>query len=122
MEATCDRVIIINKGNIVADSKTKELRTLRGGRFNVRLSVQGTSFGELSSAIRSVNGVESFEQIDTRDGLVSGVAAITKAELRGDLFKTVRDRGWTLFEMATAHDTLENVFRDLTNGGDNGHL
>lgn len=122
VEATCDRVVIINKGNIVADSPTKELRTLRGGRFNVRLSVQGPSFNELSSAIRSVNGVESFEQIETNDGLSSGLAAISRAELRGDLFRTVRDKGWTLFEMATAHDTLENVFRDLTTGGDNGQI
>ena len=122
VEATCDRVIIINKGNIVADSRTNELRTLRGGRFNVRLSVQGASFGDLSGAIRSIGGVESFEKIETGDGLVSGVAAITRAELRGDIFKAVRDKGWTLFEMATAHDTLENVFRDLTTGGDNGQL
>jgi ABC-2 type transport system ATP-binding protein len=120
VEATCDRVVIINNGNIVADSRTSELRNLTGGRFRVKLSVEGASFNDLSTAVRSISGVESFEKAETDDGLTSGIAAVSRAELRGDIFKTVRDRGWTLYEMATAQDTLEKVFRDLTTGGEHG--
>ncbi|MGL4368484.1 MAG: ATP-binding cassette domain-containing protein, partial [Spirochaetota bacterium] len=120
VEAVCGRVIIINKGNIVADSPTAELRSAHGNTIHVRVSADAPSFDELASAVRGAEGVRSFERNETPDGLSSGTAVISGAQARGGIFRAVRDRGWNLYELATEQNTLEQVFRELTTGGDNG--
>ena len=59
VEATCDRVIIINKGKIAADDTTANLQASVKGRKNISLKIKGASFDEASSIIRSISGVSS---------------------------------------------------------------
>ncbi len=118
VEATCDRVIIINQGNIVADSLTSELRSSFGKRASVRVAVKEGSFDELSRLVKSVNGVESFVRADESEGLVAGIASAAN-DVRGDIFRAVRDKGWTLYELSREKNTLEAIFRELTTGGGN---
>lgn len=118
VEATCDRVIIINQGNIVADSLTSELRSSFGKRASVRVAVKEGSFDELSRLVKSVNGVDSFVRADESEGLVAGIASAAN-DVRGDIFRAVRDKGWTLYELSREKNTLEAIFRELTTGGGN---
>ncbi|HEY1406513.1 MAG TPA: ATP-binding cassette domain-containing protein [Spirochaetota bacterium] len=118
VEATCDRVIIINQGNIVADSLTSELRSSFGKLASIRVAVKEGSFDELSKLIKSIDGVESFVRADDSEGFVAGIAG-AKKDVRGDIFRAVRDKGWTLFELAREQNTLETIFRELTTGGCN---
>lgn len=118
VEATCDRVIIINQGSIVADSLTSELRSSFGKRASVRVAVKEGSFDELSRVVKSVAGVESFVKADESEGLVSGIASAVN-DVRGDIFRAVRDKGWTMYELSREKNTLEAIFRELTTGGGN---
>lgn len=119
VEATCDRVIIINKGTIVADSRTTELRNVTGNKMSIKITVSGTSFDELASAMKSVSGVVSFNKADHGENMTSGVATVTR-DVRPDLFEMIKQKGWSLYELSLEQSTLESVFRELTIGGDNG--
>jgi ABC-2 type transport system ATP-binding protein len=119
VEATCDRVVIINQGTIVADSHTSELRSSAGKKLSIRVSVSDVAFDQLASAIKTVKGVETFLRTEDPDKLVSGIATAS-TDIRPAIYGAIRDKGWTLYELSREQNTLENVFRELTIGGENG--
>ena len=120
MEATCDRVIIINRGDIIADSRTSELTSSFGGGMKVSVQVGGADFDSLSSALSGVPGVTSVTGKREDGGLCGAVVAASPgSDVRPGIFTAVRDRGWILYEMTREQETLEHVFRELTKGGDN---
>ncbi len=118
VETLCDRVIIISRGAVVADSPTGELRERFGHKASLRVQVAGVSqaeFAEAARSVRSVAGVSSFEG-------EAGLAALRlsiegEADVRGDVFDLVKGRGWSLREMSMERNSLEDVFRTLTAGG-----
>lgn len=120
VEATCDRVIIINRGDIIADSRTSELTSSFGGGMKVSVQVGGADFDSLSSALSGVPGVTSVTGKREDGGLCGAVVAASPgSDVRPGIFTAVRDRGWILYEMTREQETLEHVFRELTKGGDN---
>lgn len=119
VEATCDRVIIIDRGSIVADSTTAELTAGGDAGATVSLRVSGVDFGTLADAIRRLSGVSDIRQAVDRDGLTAAnVLAGAQADVRPSLFRLIAEKGWTLYEMKQEQQTLENIFRKLTKGGD----
>lgn len=120
VEATCDRVIIINRGDIIADSRTSELTSSFGGGMKVSVQVGGADFDSLSSALGGVPCVTSVTGKREDGGLCGAVVAASPgSDVRPGIFTAVRDRGWILYEMTREQETLEHVFRELTKGGDN---
>lgn len=118
VEATCDRVIIINKGNIVADGKTSDLKSSSEKGIRISIKVAGVEFDVLSEEIKkSISGVNSVVKRIDDEGLTSAtVASSHNGDLRPEIFKLVSEKGWILYEMIKEHRTLENVFRELTKG------
>ena len=128
VEMLCDRVIIISRGKIVADSPTGELRQRYGHRAILRVQLSGCTAEELRKAVASIPGVAAFtaeegDEIAHVDGprstLTAGVLSIEgERDVRPDVFSLVRDRGWILYEMSIRSNSLEDVFRSLTTGGE----
>ncbi len=118
VEATCDRVIIIDHGGIVVDSRTSELKSAAGGSMRLSVRAKGAGFGDLAAVLGALSGVKAVEPLDDTEGLsaatVRGEGGI---DIRPAVFAAVRDAGWDLYEMATERETLEHVFRRLTRGG-----
>ncbi len=120
VEMICDRVIIISKGKIVADSPTEELRGHFGRRMTLRLTVGGCTRDELVCALSSVRGVGAVKdanstQIRGEAHPISLMLSVDEdEEPRPALFRQVVDRGWTLYELAVQTSSLEDVFRALT--------
>jgi ABC-2 type transport system ATP-binding protein len=120
VEATCDRVIIIDKGDIIADSTTSELRSTAGKEARIAVRIRGAQFDELAAAVRALDGVSGVAQRSDDEGLTSALVTVrAAADIRPDIFSIVKDRGWVLYEMTRERKTLEHVFRELTKGGDN---
>ena len=118
VEATCDRVIIINRGNIVADDRTQDLQSSGGRSDRIIIKVSGTDYGTLHQALQAIEGVSSVME-EPDNGLVA--ASVTSApgrDIRPDIFNTVKDRSWTLYEMRQEQRSLETIFRELTIGGE----
>jgi len=120
VEATCDRVIIIDKGKIVVDGMTAEVQRAHRGSVTVKLTVAGASAQEISSELAKVSGVASVSAVSEDSGLVSLAAvAADNTEIRPLLFGAIAAKGWVLYEMTREQNTLEEIFRELTSGGSN---
>ncbi len=119
VEATCDRVIIIDRGKIAADSTTRELTEGGDAGNSVTLRVSGVEFGTLADAIRRLDGVSDIREAVDREGLTAAnVLTGTASDVRPSIFRLIADKGWTLYEMKQEQQTLENIFRKLTRGGE----
>lgn len=119
VEMICDRVIIISRGKIVADSPRAELRKRYGHAASLRIQVSGCSVDELSRACSSVPGVAGFTPFVGEDGLASALLSMDgETDVRSDVFALVKNSGWVLYEMSIERNSLEDVFRSLTTGGD----
>lgn len=118
VEATCDRVIIINRGRIVADDSTENLQSAVKGDKDIVLRVSGTDFIGLKSSVSGISGVKNVASIDG-DEFTSAVLTVDhQAEVRPELFRIAVQNNWIIYEMKQEHLSLENVFRELTTGGE----
>jgi ABC-2 type transport system ATP-binding protein len=119
VEATCDRVIIINKGKIVADDTTANLHASVKGRKNISLKLKGASFEEASSVLKLIQGVTAVEKNEGNDFTSMIVTASGEDDLRPQIFDAVVKNSWVVYEMKQDYLSLENIFRELTAGGSN---
>lgn len=118
VETLCDRVIIISRGALVADSPTGELRERFGHKASLRVQVAGVSAAEFAEAARSLSSVAGVSPFEGESGFAAVRLSIDgDADVRGDVFDLVKGRGWSLREMSMERNSLEDVFRTLTAGG-----
>ena len=108
---TCQRVVIINRGRVVAvDTPDNLISKLRGSEA-MYLQVDGQG-ADVASAIRQVAGVTDVHAADAQGGLE--VASETGRDVRRDLAAAVVSRGWGLLELRPLRVGLEEVFLQLT--------
>ncbi|MBL7923186.1 MAG: gliding motility-associated ABC transporter ATP-binding subunit GldA [Bacteroidia bacterium] len=108
VEAICNRVIIINKGKIVADEDTSRLRAQAGGRNVIRVEFdKEVEAAELSS----IPGVLKVRKEKDKTWALEGAA---EADIRQELFRFAVDRGLSVLMMQKEENNLETVFRQLT--------
>src|SRR5262245_56413588 len=111
---TCQRIVIINKGKVVAVDTPENLTTrLRGSEtMYVQIDAPGADPG---SALRGLPGVLRVSEADRRDGVVGyEVEGAHDRDVRRDLARTVVTSGWGLLELRPLRMSLEEVFLSLT--------
>jgi ABC-2 type transport system ATP-binding protein len=106
----CDRVLIINKGKIVAEDTTENLQARLIGAERVIVRVRGEA-DELADTIKAVKGVRKVETLD--DGAVEFEFAAGK-DLRPEVAKQVIKDGYDLLELRPLGMSLEEIFLELT--------
>ncbi len=117
VELLCNRVLIIDRGRIVAQGTPDELRAGWHGNRVVRVRVQGAPADAARAALAAVPGVAA---VIERDGLGSGgaggfaVEAAGSADPREGIFRAVVEQGWVLLEMVEEKASFEDVFVRLT--------
>ena len=106
VEAICDRVIIINKGKIVADDNTKILRQQTNHSISVIIEFDKPAEMNL---LKSISGVSSLDKLDvTRYRLVS------ENDIRPQLFNLAVEHQMTIVALQKEERSLENIFHELT--------
>lgn len=107
IEAICQRVVIINQGSLVADSRLTELKTGMIGNQQVFVSFDN------APDLKRLKALEGVGEIDTVPGgwLVTSRG---KLDLRPVLFRFAVESGLTLMEMTEKQQNLESIFRELT--------
>lgn len=119
VEQTCQQVIIINKGKLVATDSVGNLQHRARGAGSVLVEVAGRN-GALDTAtvkqrLEKVPGVSRVQFKDTRDSRsVFEVEGSTDRAIRGDLARAIVESGWDLNELRTAAVSLEEIFLQLT--------
>ena len=114
MAQTCQRVVIINKGRVVAvDSPDNLTARLRGAET---LYVQVDAMGaDAASALGSVPGVNRVAPADHRaDSGAFEVESERGRDIRRELAREVVNRGWGLLELRPMRMSLEEVFLQVT--------
>src|SRR6201997_762185 len=119
VEQTCEQVIIINKGKLVATDSVHNLQSRARGAESVLVEIAGRS-GSLEvpivqhklEQVSGVSRVSCKRQVDSR---AQFEVESEKGRLaRGDLARTVVECGWDLNELRTAALSLEEIFLQLT--------
>jgi len=114
-EATCDRIVIINKGKIVANDSTLTLKQSASGNNLINISLQNAEFESVKQQLTSISGISDILQASDDNGILNlKLTCMSSADIRGDIYKKVRQTDWILLEMHQETQTLENIFRELT--------
>jgi ABC-2 type transport system ATP-binding protein len=114
-EATCDRIVIINQGKIVADGSTDSLKKSVSRSNLINIVIQDADFKSVKNELASIDGVEKVTQIDQTDNhLHLRLTCQASADLRADIYLKIKQTEWILLEFHQATQTLENIFRELT--------
>jgi len=109
-QQTCDRVLIINEGEIVAEGTSRQLtdRLARGTLLHVQVAQPGQ---EVIEALRQVPGVLG---VAPEDGGSYGVTCAQGQDCRATIAATVVNGGWGLLELHSVEMSLEDIFLKLT--------
>lgn len=105
VQAICQRVIIVNKGKIVADATHDELTS--SSQYIVELDGPENDVLTELTKIPSVNNVKKDEQVFKLD-------CSEKYDPRRDIFKLAVEKNWTILSIQKTRQSLEEVFRNLT--------
>ena len=115
IQATVDRIIIINEGSIVADGSSEELlNDSAKGKADLKLEVSNADENDIrdmkatipSIDIKNISREDSFSRIN--------IEFPSNGDPREDIFKYAVDKNWVILEMVTSKQNLEDIFRKLT--------
>ena len=113
--ATCDRVIIINEGIIVAEDTPENLAVRLRGTEQVQADIRGPS-AEVIKAIREIPGVTSARHIETATGSRYNIESSAGNDIREAIAALVVNNSWGLLQLSTVPMSLEEIFLELTGG------
>jgi ABC-2 type transport system ATP-binding protein len=113
VQASCDRVLIINKGKIVADGSPDRLQEQFSGGQRIQFGVLGDGSG-VEEALTGLGSLQIVDASQDDGSTLFTLSADVTADLRPQLFDLAVDRGWRLTELHREEASLEDVFRQLT--------
>lgn len=109
VEAICQKIIIINKGKVVADGTTQEVMTYSTGKGQTIL----VEFVERTdeSVLKRIKGVKHIKSMDDRKWILSADGI---SDIRPSIFKFAVDNGLTIITLQQKSIQLEEIFQNLT--------
>ncbi len=113
VEATCDRILIINKGRIVADGTSETLRKQATGVELLKVRIEDGAAAEIQKALQQLTNVE---KVDLTDVAMNRFEIQSKSGLSSTraVFKLCTEKNWVITELIPLETRLEDVFRNLT--------
>src|SRR5262249_43323895 len=115
VEQTCERVIIIAKGKLVAMDTVANLTSRLRGAETVAVEVIASDAGSVQQRLEQVAGVSRVRPKEHRDGKFHfTVESLEGRQIRPGLAKAVVDAGWQLNELHAVGLSLEEIFLQLT--------
>jgi ABC-2 type transport system ATP-binding protein len=110
VQSTCSRVIILNKGKIVADGTPEELES-RGGKNKATIHIEVEKIeNNLLPKLETLAGVDKIEIIENRIIIISNA----ENDIRKDIARIIIEENHGLLELTRKQIDLEDVFIDLT--------
>ena len=119
VQAVCDRIIIINKGKLVADEKTENItRAVQTNRrFNAKICGPAR---EVLAMLKEKSGIVYAEQFAERDGdaYTYMIESAVGVDIRKSLFYSLAERGWPLIGLESLGMNLEDIFITIVDSTD----
>ena len=113
VNAVCDRIVIINKGKIVADAKTGELEAITGVR-KMKVKVCGPE-KEVLASLKHLGGIINAEILPERDAISTSfvIESETNIDVRKPVFNMICSKGWQMVGLESFSASLEDVFIEI---------
>ncbi|HEY0772329.1 MAG TPA: gliding motility-associated ABC transporter ATP-binding subunit GldA, partial [Sphingobacteriaceae bacterium] len=111
VEALCDRVVVINKGEIVADDTVQNLKLTAGASTIVIIDFEVDVDQSLLARLRGVTKVEKASTAPTHQYKLYSDSGI---DLRPEIFRFAADNNLSLVGLKQAEGSLESIFHSLT--------
>jgi ABC-2 type transport system ATP-binding protein len=110
---TCSRIVIINRGKVVAVDSPENLTHQLKGASALYVQVAGTT--DASATLSGVPGVTGVREADRHDEFVGyEIESEASTDIRRDVARTVVNAGWGLLELRPVRMSLEEIFLQLT--------
>ena len=121
IQATVDRIIIINEGSIVADGSSDSLLSDTNAKTELSMDVENADendINDMKAIIPSID-ISSISKEDTYTKI--NIKYPKNNDPRSDIFKYAVDKGWTILEMFATKQNLEDIFRNLTSSDESNN-
>ncbi len=114
VQAVCDRIVVINKGEIVANEKTEDLINAVDGSRKLVAKIVGPQ-DEVLKAIKSLGGVKTADVLGKRDtdSVSYLIESQDRVDIRKPLFALLSGRNWPLIGLEGMELSLEDIFMRL---------
>jgi ABC-2 type transport system ATP-binding protein len=113
VEATCDRIMIINNGKIVADGTADTLRKQAQGQETLTVKIEDGEANMIFKTLQSLSTVSMVDFIDRNKNRFE-VQSRPGCTSRREVFNLCIQNKWVMTEMAVSEAKLEDIFRELT--------
>ena len=115
-EATCDRIAIINKGKVVADDTTVNLKQSLAQNSLIKLSLKGALNDDAKTLLESIHSGLDIKEIEpVEEGLVSfEITHSGDRDFRSDIYLKIKETDWIMTQFSKESQALEKIFRELT--------
>lgn len=113
VEATCDRILIINRGRIAADGTADMLRRQSQGNNILHTRIEGAVVAQVKTALEALPGVTAVSVLDAEQGRFE-LQSTPETPLARAVFALCVQRQWVATELIPYETRLEDVFRNLT--------
>ena len=115
ISATCDRIIVIKEGRIVADAKTDELSVVSSGQQKLSLVIEGTS----SAVVSELSNIPAVKKVSKQQDMGENAAKYIVyyeqgADIRREVFNAMARSNTPILNMQSGNETLEDMFLKLT--------
>ena len=111
-EATCDRLLIITNGKIVAQGTASELQGQASKEQRIELEASGDGIHEALRGLANVDTVERHRPIDGRERFT--LSFVGDLDPRPEIFNLAKERDWVLWDLHLEQARLEDLFHTLT--------
>ena len=118
VQATCDHVIIINEGTIVADGTLEQLQQDFRGSEKISLELKASTTNAMIAIYPKFKDIQHVESVEYggQEGDLHKFSILTQKgfDIREEIFRRAVSEGWVLMEMSRKATSLEEVFHKLT--------
>ena len=116
VEAVCDRLIIINRGHIVADATPKQLSEQYADSHHLTVRVGGAE-DAVMELVKKIPGVKKLNSLGVKEpgSIDLLIEQEDDADIRAELFNRLAARHWPILSLGSSERTLEEIFTSLIN-------
>jgi ABC-2 type transport system ATP-binding protein len=115
-EATCDRIVIINKGVIVANGTTEEIKQSAEAENSIEVTLKNCDFTSFKSLVEPIPGISSVSKLPKSTTEETDIKVICEHDKdpREAIYNIIKKNDWILLNFQLKTNSLENIFRTLT--------
>jgi len=117
IQATVDRIIIINDGSIVADGSSDELLSDSSGKTELLLEVTNAEENDISDMKATIPSIDIKSIQKEKKSTNISINYVATSDPRADIFNYAVEKKWSILQMVSSKQNLEDIFRNLTSSG-----